>query len=86
MSEVRRHLEAALAAEAALLRASRQGVRHLRPQRLVELAEGGADAASDEERRHLETCAACHAELEWARRQPPIETILPGDPLSDRPR
>lgn len=47
--------------------ALRQGLRHLMPMRVVELA-GDPPAASEVEYGHLKHCTECRDELEWARR------------------
>ena len=82
MEEIRRHLEecADCAADVAWARAFRgrvaaQGLWHLSPERLLELADGG-ERTTAEERGHLESCLACRQELEWARRQAPVEALL----------
>jgi hypothetical protein len=49
--------------------ALREGLRHLSPMKIVRLSTG-EQTASDAEAVHLEGCAECSAELDWARRQP----------------
>jgi hypothetical protein len=51
----------------------RQGLRHLEPERLVELASGVAPAPTEGEARHLERCEMCREELEWMRSLPAEE-------------
>lgn len=85
MREIQRHLDSCedCAADVAFARelreqAAAQGLRHLAAERIVALASGEAPGA--EERAHLEGCSACRAELEWAERQDPVDTILPEPP------
>jgi hypothetical protein len=54
-----------------------QGLAHLRADRVVRIADepGSATAA---ERSHLEACAACRAEVEWAGKAPAGSAELPG--------
>lgn len=57
-------------------RALAQGVRHLTPERVLALAAGDAPPVASEEHAHLEQCAACRSELEWARALDPFEAVI----------
>jgi Putative zinc-finger/Tetratricopeptide repeat len=58
--------------------AVREGRRHLTPERIVELAEDGAPAPTEDEARHLQRCERCSAEVSWMRSTPPVVDALGG--------
>lgn len=58
------------------------GVRHLRPERIVTLAERAIDGERllPEEQAHLDICAACAQDLDWAEHAPPLPAPGPARP------
>jgi tetratricopeptide (TPR) repeat protein len=93
LEEIRRHLDActACAAEVAWAREFQEaalelGRRHIAPMRIVQLAAGEGEPLAAPESRHLDRCASCTGELEWARRQPSVEAIPDPTPNGASPQ
>jgi len=87
--ELEAHLEGCpeCAAELAFARHFResalaQGLMHLRPERIVELA-GSSGEPTDAERVHLDACDVCRGEMHWAESGPTADD--PGSDAGDPP-
>ena len=69
--------------------ALRQGLRHLEPMRVVELASR-PEVADEAEREHLASCDSCRGEVDWAEGSAPVDAESEGDeppsaPSANRP-
>jgi anti-sigma factor RsiW len=83
MEEIRRHLAECeeCAADFAWSREFRdearaEGLDHLSADRILATAAAEGERVTESEHAHLGQCAACRAEVEWAKRQAPVEAAL----------